>query len=817
MNWSQVSSDDLGAIESEADMLFQQGNHRDSVDLLLQYEGLLTSTSYLSFCIGRNFLYLSDLSEAKGWLQNSINLHPVFPWAFYELGRLDAGLNDLTGAAGWFCKFLECRDTVSYHASLNSEHRETILTIAHGCFNVNRSGALHLYRLLDEHGAPDYLVQLRCAEDLLDQGQGKLAEQKIQRIQERQPLDIWGLFALSKARHLQNDRDGALQVLLDTLDSTSKNDELMALACHRLIEINCLAEALNVFSQHCGNRSVDQLTPAFLGLCFRLAVSTRDHDKLKVLIDQNAAAPRIERWLVVEAVFKLTLSGDQITDADIHITSRLVAVLEANPLSDLGTVLALFHFYARRRAWDRTDRLNQLLAGTHFEDNPEVKLRQFDYLCLRARLSEAGDFVARHYANQDLGQWEACSVMRYYAEAKRWPDAAATLIKFIGRGFYFPTGEFFLLQICRKTGIHKQIINLLDAVPQLNETESKNLRQFLVDDLCIRDGVSALLGAAGDTAPTKDRCAHENEILIKPILQPEQSEHCDAAPIFFTCTDKAYFLSVATLLVSYRANNPVSSERWIVFVDRNVPTSWTDGLEALASSLGTALKIVREEAFVTTEIAHQDTYGIFTGGNTLSRAAFFRIYAAKYLLNNTDAARAIYLDSDIVCRDDLSDFRQLSFAGQLLLARAEEFSPEIRDASVKNSLDPSRYFNSGVLQFNLSGVGMRLLIDEAIRLAECEPEKLVFHDQCALNIAFFGRTIMLDARFNYFLRPARPENGDYSGAALLHYLDKPKPWDVTYKREYRSIWSSYAFAVRALLPADIFREIVSAANGHPSC
>ncbi len=83
-----------------------------------------------------------------------------------------------------------------------------------------------------------------------------------------------------------------------------------------------------------------------------------------------------------------------------------------------------------------------------------------------------------------------------------------------------------------------------------------------------------------------------------------------------------------------------------------------------------------------------------------------------------------------------------------------------------------------------------------------------------MNIAFFGRTKMLDSRYNYFIRPARPNNGDYSQGILLHFLDKPKPWDVTYKREYRPLWSSHAAKVRALMPADIFTQIVAAANGH---
>jgi len=805
---------DFDAFESRADILFQEGRHRESLDLLLKYEHIVRQSSQLSFSVGRNFYHLSDLVEAEHWLRISISLSPVFPWAFYELGRVYLAMNDLTGAAGWFCRFLECRSFVSYQSSLNIMHREIIVTAAHSCFDINRAGALELYRLLDEHGETDYLVQLRCAEDLIDKHQGVAAEHKLLMIQDSHPLDIWGWFALSKARHLRDDREGALLVLLDTLDSARHDDDLVALAGHRMIEINCLAEAQSVFLRYFGHLRLDQLRPSVLGFHFRLSVAARDHVNLKILIDKYHATQKIEHWLVVEAVFKLALPGDQITESDLYAASRLVDVLEANPLKDLGTVLALFHFYARRRAWDRADRLNELLVDTSLEQDPEVRLRQFDYLCLRAKLSEAGDFVARHYTARELGQWESCSVMRYYAEAKRWRDAADTLLTFIGRGFYFPSGEFFLLQICRKTSIHQRVIDLLDTVTPLNERESQNLRQLLVDDLCVRHGVSSLADAGNGSNAARVDCSRENGSLIKPRLPQQGASVQTSAVVFFMCTDKSYFFSVTTLLLSYRTNNPTTNEHWFVFVDQDVPESWTEALASMAEAIGIALHIVREHEFVTTAIAHKDTYGIFTGGNTLSRAAFFRIYAAKYLMTNTKAARAIYLDSDIICRDDLSDFCKIPFHGQLLLARAEEISPEIEDAAAKNCLDASRYFNSGVLQFNLGGVGMRLLIDEAVRLAECEPERLVFHDQCALNIAFFGRTIMLDQRFNYFLRPARPENGDYADAALLHYLDKPKPWDVTYKREYRKMWSSHAFTVRALLPADVFRDIVSAANGH---
>ncbi len=818
---------DLGAIESEANMLFEQGQHEASIELLLNHEEYVANSSYLTFFLGRGYLYLGQFEEARTWLSHAATLHPVFPWVYYELARLHSETGDLTGAAGWMCRFLECRETVSYDAGpdaprhvapmhLSPKHREAIVSIAHRCFDVNKSMAVDLYRLLDAEGETDYLVQLRCAEHLIDAGQGKAAERKIIALQAHHPLDIWGLFALAKSRNLQADRSGALQVLQNAYELSRHDDQLLAFVCFRMIEIRCLSEVEHILFQRFGTAHPGDMPANLLAVYFRLAVWQRAHDRLTPIVDNAHLLSRIERWIVVEAVFELALPGDQITDADVHITARLVGLLEENPLSDLGTVLALFHFYARRRAWGRAERLNERLIGSPFENDREVQLRQFDYLCITTRLAEAEAFLQKHYTDRELGQWELCSVMRYYAEAKRWKDAGQTLLTFLSKGFYFPTGEFFLLQICRKSGIHEKVIEILDTVTPLNEAESKNLRQVVVDDLCVRGGVSALDGVGGAPARVPMECGEPNRVLIWSGQSDEDQGTGDNTTVFFMCTDRMYFFSITTLLMSYRVNNPPldRAERWFVFVDGNVPAAWMRAVESMATAIGLRLTFVEEPEFVTTDIAHQDTYGIFTGGNTLSRAAFFRIYAARYLRANVTADRAIYFDSDIICRGDIGEFRNLPFDGQLLLARAEEFSPEIRDASVKNGLDPSRYFNSGVLQFNLRGVGMRVLIDEAVRLSECEPETLVFHDQCALNIAFFGRTKMLDSRYNFFIRPARPDNGDYNQGVLLHFLDKPKPWDVTYKREYRPLWSSHAAKVRALLPADVFTQIVAASNGH---
>ena len=95
---------------------------------------------------------------------------------------------------------------------------------------------------------------------------------------------------------------------------------------------------------------------------------------------------------------------------------------------------------------------------------------------------------------------------------------------------------------------------------------------------------------------------------------------------------------------------------------------------------------------------------------------------------------------------------------------------------------------------------------------EEEPERLVFHDQCALNIAFKNHFMHLPDRYNYFLRPSRERNGYIEDGVLLHFLDKPKPWDIVFDRTYREEWRVWALVLGSILPQGLYVDIFAAGN-----
>jgi lipopolysaccharide biosynthesis glycosyltransferase len=479
--------------------------------------------------------------------------------------------------------------------------------------------------------------------------------------------------------------------------------------------------------------------------------------------------------------------------------------LETQQSYSLETVLSLYQFYTWRRQWDRFSALTQNIQQTSLANHKEVILKQFENLCARSRMREAEEFYLEHYAKAKLRQWEACAVLRYLAEAGKWNEAGHILEEFLQEGFYFPNGDYFLLKIVRRARIHLKTIRTIDGYCGVDApAQFAILRDLVADDVVIHARKLSGSRAKG----TQIVLSRRNRVLHSDVARGRS-----AGAAAYLCSDQAYFLAVLTFLVSMVAQGGAGQAvDWYVFLARDVPTAWREGLERLGTKVGLRIKSVAEDEFIEGDAVHAETYGLFTGGNVLSRAAYLRIYAARYLLKQGAVERALYVDSDIVAHGDVSSLIDLPFHDALIMARAEEYSSDVRAVTEKHGLNPGQYFNSGVLVFDFTRPEILNNLDHAIALSEREPERLMFHDQCALNIAFAGKVLYLAPEYNYFLRPQRLDNGDFSSAILLHFLERPKPWDLSYSREYRALWLPHAAMVRALLePAD-FNAMVAAAN-----
>jgi len=800
----------------EAEDHYGAGNFHASNNSALELIATYGIAPYSCFLIGRNYRYLGDYAAALAWLRMSLSLD-VFCWVYYELAIVQALCQAELPAGESILRFLTSARDPSSECTLTTSHHETILDIAHQVFSTDRNLAVSIYHAAKILGVGDYLSDLRIAEALLEDGSLKEACEQLASIRVNHELDAWGYLVLSRLHQLRGEpllsRDALRLAMIDqTFDL-----HLLLQSAHRLLELGFAEDASSVCdtlrSQPQRETAVDEV-PRLVGLELRIA--SRQHDAARateVLSSTNNCWEKVDKWLLVEAMFAFTLPGDQVCAEDLVVSELLCSSLEASFTGTLAEVHALLHFYCRECMWSKAETLLEGIRSSDLYEHPEMVLRRFEILCFSGDQEGARRLYSLSLDRDDLTCWEAMAAIRYLAEQKDWTRAGELLTGALRRGHSFPGCTSLLFQVARRASLCRELLFVLDEVALESETAgSKDLllfRQMLVDDLCIRTGVKELEGAG--------RIIHhlspENEILFSysGLCLPSS----DNQLALFLCVDRAYVLAALTFLCSYAAHHRRSARavEVYVFLSNDVPTSWEEVIDSCSRTMGTPVNILREEQFVTAGMVHSESYGIFTGGGTLARAAYFRLYAARYLLKLHAFSRLCYIDSDIVCQGELSELFDLDLGGCLLAARIEEMSAEVRDAALRNSVEPESYFNSGVLLIDAAQQATAGLIDRAIHFSECEPERLTFHDQCALNIAFAGKAKNLPQKYNTFVRPNRPDNKSPEACKLLHFLDRPKPWDVSYAREYRVQWTRYAELVKCLLDPSEFRSIVIAANG----
>lgn len=392
------------------------------------------------------------------------------------------------------------------------------------------------------------------------------------------------------------------------------------------------------------------------------------------------------------------------------------------------------------------------------------------------------------------GRAEAIVLLRLLSGAEDWPAAGRVVLDHLSRGHGFGETRFHALRAVRKAGLHAQILALTPGPGA--DPDLQPFRELVAQDHQL---IQAALGRAAPRPPAGWLAATETSAATPP-------------QVLFLCTDRRYFLSALTCLASILGQPAQTPAEIFVFLDKDVPEDWAEALPEIAKPWGRRLSLVAESEFVPQGVAHKTELGFFGTSGGLSRAAYFRLYAARHLGRLGRFARGLYLDTDIICRGDLAPLFALDLDGAPLAARPEDDGPEVRAAAERNGIDPARYFNSGVMLMDFAHPDLTAGLEAAITLSETAPERLVFHDQCALNIAFHPRAAALPATWNFFLRPFRADNGAVQDRVLLHYLDKPKPWDLSFWRDYREEWRVWALILGQSLPPDLFTALLAAAN-----
>jgi lipopolysaccharide biosynthesis glycosyltransferase len=188
--------------------------------------------------------------------------------------------------------------------------------------------------------------------------------------------------------------------------------------------------------------------------------------------------------------------------------------------------------------------------------------------------------------------------------------------------------------------------------------------------------------------------------------------------------------------------------------------------------------------------------------------------------------RAVYLDGDIVVKQDLSPLLQMDLGGAPLAAVRDFVTPRTDSelSPLRGLVEPKPYFNSGVLVIDVTHWRKSGVAERALGFARGFGSELGFGDQDAMNAAS-ANWHELDFRWNvqvlmmYWPDLPRTELTDmlsrnraglYRDAAVLHFAGVPKPWQpyAWGTSRGKTVWARALVRTRWYKPMELVRWLL---------
>jgi lipopolysaccharide biosynthesis glycosyltransferase len=421
-----------------------------------------------------------------------------------------------------------------------------------------------------------------------------------------------------------------------------------------------------------------------------------------------------------------------------------------------------------------------------------IRLARLDVMAFNGMHAEAADLLASEKVDGRYPPVFRRAAVRILAEIGRWDEVFAIGLDGLAEEDSFDEFHGLLVRAARTLGREAAALDALLALPRPLPAAQMRAVLALAEDLAVAGDEHVVRRLRGLPVPPE----RLDRIAIRRASAPS---HAPRGPTIFYCADGAYLLPALVSLTSLCINNPrlAREASFALVLESSAVDAARPQVARLARRLGIAIELVDAASVARSQQDLRTSYGLFTGGRSLASSAYYRIFFARFLASRQVAGEALYIDADTLVRRGLDAMFDLPME-QPLMARADADRAEVRYASVLHGLE-SPYFNSGVLRMNLADAELAPLLDAAIDHAHDPQIELIYHDQCALNRAFNRRTCPLPDRFNYLLSTDRSGDDVPSDeAVILHFLDRPKPWDSMYDGSARE-WFAYYRIVQGLI------------------
>ncbi len=785
---------------------------QDSLDILAQF---FQRYSYEA-CSADQLLALADLalrgrniSVAREALTRVLGMPERVHLAYYKLGRLELAQGDAAAAAERFGWGTEVDPGFAYnwmgraralaaggrlaeaapfaerfvgfgmkpHAS---EELAVLAGIADHLFESGeRLRAGPIYAALRGWAPVSQKTTVRLAKSLLSAGDQAAALDILRPAQVAGGLDLWGRRALAQCESHAGNHAEAVALAESVVAERPEDAGFVSSWLDVLVRADRADAATRVCWQDVAARLGARLpATARAELQARAALAEADPAAARAVVAGIDFAVDTRLFYLGVEVAYAALAGGQAGEAEA-LSDRLA---RARPDATAPLVLQT-DIYLRQQLWEKAGHTLRLIPAADAE-KPQILLKWFEYHCFVGATDAAAATLARLEANGPAAREFTAPILRYLAERHLWDEAVRRGAAWIGADFCYEQIGYVLFRAAKHTGRHADLLTAIAAIAGWRDLpDLVRLHDALAWD---RAGSLAememLAGAAGAYASpaASRRMEVQRQIVARANAPPGRRA-------LFLCTDATYLCATIVALHSALRQSAPGREDCFVVV--------SDAVADLARRLvqpfrdqGFAVEIVAASAIVDDASALDPAYGLFTSGHMLAQAAYYRIFFARHLQRLGLYGRAVYLDGDVLVRGRLDTLFALDMAGQPLAARVETPRPEVSRAIALHGFAGDLYFNSGVLLFDLASDRLATALDAAVATLSAPDVTLLFHDQCALNLGFRDRFLRLGMAWNTPVGEATRLDELAADTAVLHYLDRPKPWSAAYDGACGTLW-----------------------------
>jgi lipopolysaccharide biosynthesis glycosyltransferase/tetratricopeptide (TPR) repeat protein len=729
--------------------------------------------------LGRLAQQAGDLAEAGRLHAQAAALAPLFPWAFYELFNCSIAVGDAFQAERGLAGFVAAAspETREQHISWLSDAAGQLYA------RQRRDVPWLIYEYLHEKGIDSPLIRIRRAERLIALRRFHEAILLLDDLKEAKDrgANDWGVRSLATAYSAVGRLADAAQVLSGIVARSRGNRHFLRdylIVLHRLHRGNDAETALTGAARHLDEEAYFELRIAHLTRARR---ARELQDLLRTRGDSGSKRIANE---ILDGIFAVAY-----VEKDYPAAHTLIEIYEKLYGETVSSKHCKLNIAFATQVWSDAEKILATIDDAEFAGSIELRVKRFEYLCFTRNMAAAKDALQALEPVSDLPAQFMAPVLRYYGEVDRWYDLYQLGITRIGEWFNYDEAGYLLFRAIRKTGSHALALTEIERIDhwELN-TSLRRLRTIVMEDM-VHNGYM-LEELLNDPNVAESEALQHRLFFKMRVLRGEQDEIFSKDYAIYFCTNESYFCGTMVALTSLVENNRELMEDADLFVvvDDAFVAEASDLLMNLGTGLDVQINVVGSSTIIPDGTAFRAGYGLFTGGQTLADAAYYRIFAAKYLLSQRKYKRGLYIDSDTVVLGGLERLFWLR-SDAPIMARPEILRPEVVSASQTHGLEIGSYFNSGVLYLDFTHHDITARLERTIAAVRDPESKLIFQDQCALNLGFRKAYSPLRDVYNFFVKPNG--DGDVTDGVILHFLDRPKPWDPAYPGAICRVWYTY--------------------------